>query len=684
MENTSRKSIIISAIVLILVIGALGFQYFLSSNDSTSSKTPPKITINYPKYKGSISGDVVCQIPGTYAFTADAPAIDKTGAAADIQTGIHIYHSDSDITVQKIIDKIDSVKGNKILIAYYPSSNNDAGKFSVYKSLAGQNSLELSTIIPANEGFTIFSCKATKIYGIKTETEFGSALPVVLATKQDNGWVLMAAPQPDQGKHFKDKMKDAKSKNQKVKSTWAQQGVDFNFGDKEETPETATLKTTYKMVWVEFGAITAAQQQAACEASPACAGKVCTPYYLGGYSCSVQAPADNGAQTSCNKSCNNSCSPFASGTYACSKHPWASGFFLGVSGVTGYSCMSGGGCMVGLATGVNFPNYCDASSPNVNQTACAGYGGTIYNSPQSSQPVTAPSGLIFNKATSTLSWNTVTGATGYLVYHSIDGVAQSTFNTLNTSWQVSLYDPAKAYVFKVLTIGQKGATSSYSAPTTVTATTPVVSPVVKITGSKVGNYFSFGNPPYTEVGFDFSITETLDVDDKVIFDFGDGSTSTVKGKDWFWGNEVSDKNTSSHNYSKSGQFTVKVKIVSNSGNGTVRTSDSYVFNFSPVKIISCQYDNQVGSGTVVWVNQSDNTGYSYKLNFVANSKEETIDVYPTTATPENNYQPLAKMYSLTEATISNLSPSAYPESISLTPVASGGVSQQKSDPCTFK
>lgn len=682
METTSRKSIIISAIVLILVIGALGFQYFLNSNDSTSSKTPPKITINYPKYKGSISGDVVCQIPGTYAFNDNAPAIDKTGAVATLQTGIHIYHSDSDITVQKIIDKIDSVKGNKILIAYYPSSNNDSKKFSVYKSLAGQNDLALSTKIPANEGFTIFSCKETKIYGIKTETEFGSALPAVLATKQDNGWVLMAAPQQE----LKDKMKDAKSKNQKVKSTWAQQGVDFNFGTAEEAPEASTLKGSYKMVWVEFAAITGAQQKATCEASPACAGKVCTPYYLGGYSCSVQ-PAGSGASGV--DICNTTGGTFnSSGCSAKSGVPYppVSGV---VSGKVDYCNTTGGsynfsGCISqktvsgsGVASGVD---VCNTTGGSFNSTGCFVSGGTPYPS----QSVTVPSGLVFNKSTSTLSWNAVTGATGYLVYHSIDGVAQSTFNTSNTSWQVSTYDPAKTYIFKVLTVGQKGTTSSYSTPTTVTATAPVVSPVVKITGSKVGNYFSFGNPPYTEVGFDFSITETLDVDDKVIFDFGDGSTSTVKGKDWFWGNEVSDKNTSSHNYSKSGQFTVKVKIVSNSGNGTVRTSDSYVFNFSPVKITSCTYGNQEGSGTVVWVNQSNNTGYSYKLNFVANSKEETIDVYSTTATPEDNGQPLAKMYSLTKATIYNLSPSAFPESVSLTPVDSNGVSQQKSDPCTFK
>lgn len=247
MENTSRKSIIISAIVLILVIGALGFQYFLSSNESASSNTPPKITINYPKYKGSISGDVVCQIPGTYTFTADAPAIDKTGAAADIETGIHIYHSDLPITGQKIIDKMDQVKGNKILIAYYPSSNNADGKFSVYKSLAGQNSLDLSTTIPANEGFTIFSCMKTKIYGIKTENEFGTGLPEVLNTAKSTGWVLMSAPDTNVGKN-------AKAKNKNVKSTWAQQGVDFNFGSNEEAPESSTLKGSYKMVWVEFGA----------------------------------------------------------------------------------------------------------------------------------------------------------------------------------------------------------------------------------------------------------------------------------------------------------------------------------------------------------------------------------------------------------------------------------------------
>ncbi len=238
-----KNSIITFAMIAVILAGAVGY-YFTSNSRSRESYQPPRIAINYPKFQGQISGDIICGIPGTHAFTEDKVSSDPATASI-LQAGIHIYHSDTDIKVQQIIDKIDSVKGNKILIAYYPSNINPNTKFSVYKSFTGQNPLALDTKIPANEGFIIFSCKETKIHGIKTETEFGSALPAILGTKQDTGWVLIAAPTTNVGK-------EAKDKNKNIKYVWPQQGVDFNFGTSEEAPDAATLKNTYKMVWVEM------------------------------------------------------------------------------------------------------------------------------------------------------------------------------------------------------------------------------------------------------------------------------------------------------------------------------------------------------------------------------------------------------------------------------------------------
>lgn len=238
------------AILIVLGLSASAY-YFFSSSYKSSGSNPPRITINYPTYKGDI-GVGVCQIPGMHEFTSDAVSTD-TAAASTLQLGIHIYHSDTDVTVQKILDKIDAVNGNKILIAYYPSINNIDQKFSVYPELAGQNTITTPATytIPANEGFIIFACKESKIHGIKTETEYGSALPTILETK-NTGWVLAATPQPESGKKFKDTLGKSKGKK-KMKSTWPQQGTDAYFGETEKSPDTVELEGSYKMVWVEFG-----------------------------------------------------------------------------------------------------------------------------------------------------------------------------------------------------------------------------------------------------------------------------------------------------------------------------------------------------------------------------------------------------------------------------------------------
>lgn len=478
-EPSKRNSIAIGIIAL-LVVATLGYYYWLNSS-KTSNDAPPFLRVPKQTLQGQLlSGDIICKIPGLYNFTdTEVSNYVKPSGATDadakvLAEGVHLYHSNSELSISEILKSIVPTKGNKVMIGYYPSNANTDGNFAVYPAdLQGVKKIPNpeNYKIPANEGFAIFSCQNSKIYKILDEKTDGTGLPSNFSkadSSKPTHWILFSGWKGGSGAATLQKTIDSYN----LSSIWVQSGDGFKFV--QSNINAINLSGDYRMIWAEVNPSpikqqTVDQQKAACEASPACAGKVCTPYYLGGYSCSVLPPVtvDNGAQTSCNKSCNNSCSPFASGTYACSKYPWASGFFLGVSGVTGYSCMSGGGCMLGLATGVHFTDYCDASSPNVNQTACTGYGGKIYNTVQQ-QPVTVPTGLIFNKATSTLSWNAVTDATGYMVGNSIDGVSQSVFNTGITSWFVYGYDPTKTYSFKVLTIGQNSATSSYSNTLTIT------------------------------------------------------------------------------------------------------------------------------------------------------------------------------------------------------------------------
>ena len=381
-----KNSVITFAIIAVMIAGASGYYFLLNSN-SNENNQPPVFRIAQQTFKGEMNGDAVCQIQGIKAFTDnEVSSYAKPSDAQDsdkgtLSSGIHIYHYDQDIKVSDAIKSIKPASSNKVMLAYYPSTGNTTQKFSIYPQAAaekiGHNTLNLTDTIPANEGFVIFSCKDTDLYKIGDEKKVGiQKLPASFdAVNNSDRWILFSAWTGIKASDFS---------KYNVKSIWVQKDKGFSF--EQASLQNIQLKDGYQMIWVELSppkvAETPQQQKASCEANPACAGKVCTPYYLGGYSCSAAAVATTTeAQTSCNTACNNSCSAFASGVYACQKFPWASGFFQGVTGVTGYTCgigISGKGCQVGLATGVSFPDYCKGSGAAFSQTACKGQGGNPY------------------------------------------------------------------------------------------------------------------------------------------------------------------------------------------------------------------------------------------------------------------------------------------------------------------
>ncbi len=260
---TSKKgTFVIPLIVGILVAGALVY-YFLPKFQQESSEIPPNITISSSKFQGLlVSGEDVCKISGTYAFSDNQvstyikPGPDNDTNWHTLEKGGHIYHFGTDLTMQEVINRIIPTAGNKIMIAYYPANTENAEKkFVVYPAMAGQTPVvELKdSIIPANHGFVIFSCQDTKIWGVKTEKMGADKLTEVLNSK-DAGWILIPAVFEGSGSAFENGF--IKIHKDKIKSVWFQQGAGFDF-KKIENLDNPQLVGDWKMIWLKIGLVDA-------------------------------------------------------------------------------------------------------------------------------------------------------------------------------------------------------------------------------------------------------------------------------------------------------------------------------------------------------------------------------------------------------------------------------------------
>ncbi len=249
------------AFLSILIVLGLSLAYYFVANRS-DRETPPTITISTAKYQGLIQGDTVCNLTiPMYEFT-DAkvssyvtPAADTNANWYNLTKGVHFYHSDADVTVKNILDNIKPVSGNKILIMHYPSADtNELKQFAAYPTITGQINLTTDSIIPANEGIIIFSCKDSKIYNIKDETTPGAALPATLTAKT-KGWILLSAVT---GNTLKNSLTPSKNK---ISSIWPAQLAGFDndtFTKKFLSPDDANLPAldasgNFRMVWLKIG-----------------------------------------------------------------------------------------------------------------------------------------------------------------------------------------------------------------------------------------------------------------------------------------------------------------------------------------------------------------------------------------------------------------------------------------------
>lgn len=671
-QTDSKKiSVIAFAIIALLVVGTLGYYFWAQSGSNSSN--PPFLHVPKQTFKGQlISGDVICQIPGLYSFSSSEvanytkPAETTDADAKTLAEGIHIYHANQDLTVSAILKSIKPTEGNKIMIAYYPSNGNGDTNFAVYPAdLLGEKKIITpdNFKIPANEGFVIFSCQNTTVYKILDEKTNGTWLPTNFG-KADNGthWVLFSG--------WKDGVNTSTIKAAltpyNIKSVWVQNNDGFSF--QQSDVNNIAVNGNYRMIWAEIYAnpIKSAKdpQQTICEAQPSCTTHTCISFW-GGYTCNMSTTGTGSSGVTGVDPCNTTGGYFNStGCAAKSGTPYPATAVS--SGKVDMCNISGGsysfsGCLGQKATSgstLGVSELCNTTGANFNSTGCFVSGGTPYPPVKSSLP-------------------TYTGTDPYFMV--------SFCNTQCVYSNYTCKQPPSNENWYCIKNGT-------SFPASLSPATPTVSNgVIKITAIK--SDWKLSSQGFVEVGFDFSLTGTLSPFDKVTWDFGDGVSNNIRYKDWFWGNDLLPTNTTYHNYTKSGNYTVTVKAVSSAGTVITTASTNLPFsmpNTSPIKITKCHYDNTNNlAGFIDWSISGANTNYTYKLNYTLdNNVKKTITIYPISDTThsyvDNNYAPFAKITDVNEADLYNLSYGNNVTELSITPIDSNGNTLTESDSCLIQ
>lgn len=255
-QPANKKNLLFALLLAAILIAGALFYFFWNKSAPQTPETPPSISISTGNLKGQLAEDPVCQIPGMHQFT-DSQAVSYNPVSYGfeavggsnwhiLEPGIHIYHSDENLTVQQIINRIVPAANNKILLAYYPSGDENTGKkFAVYPGLEGQTAVNNEYLIPANQGFIIFSCKEAKIWKVNNEKTPATQLSPLLSGKTI-GWVLIPTIN---GADLKTSLAAHQSK---ITSIWMQKGSGFVFPE-SRTLDNVSPDSTYRMMWLKFG-----------------------------------------------------------------------------------------------------------------------------------------------------------------------------------------------------------------------------------------------------------------------------------------------------------------------------------------------------------------------------------------------------------------------------------------------
>lgn len=200
MVSNTRKFIGLLLITVTMVTGSLIYSANQEVPDESSDKPPTfDIEISRSRLIGQLNGDS-CTIPGYKFTTDDAASFDPPEGVPEVQkykleSGVHLYHADTEMTVAQIKSMIVPEPDNKIMILHYNPVNNAGKKFSLYPPLNSDKVVSINDPsayrIPANQGIIIVSCEETDIWKVKSETKRGVGAPAGLDQITDN-WVLIA------------------------------------------------------------------------------------------------------------------------------------------------------------------------------------------------------------------------------------------------------------------------------------------------------------------------------------------------------------------------------------------------------------------------------------------------------------------------------------------------------------
>ncbi len=245
--QTSKTKKILAGLLAVAVLATGAFFYNESKSEPAATDAPPQFNLEFEgnKLGGLLADNISCRIPG-YEFTQDrvnsfqAPAL-PANQKYELKAGVHLFHSDREVSVQDIIRKIVPTQGNKVMFVIYNPANNVEKKFSLYPPIASPAVISIndpaSYKVPANNGIAIISCQNTHIWEIKPETVAGVGLPANIATTREN-WILASASAGMDLSAYE------------ITSVWPQSGEGFTFANSVD-PNSQLALNNYYMVWLK-------------------------------------------------------------------------------------------------------------------------------------------------------------------------------------------------------------------------------------------------------------------------------------------------------------------------------------------------------------------------------------------------------------------------------------------------
>ena len=192
-ENKMLKALVYFVIAL-LVVGAAGGAYYYFTQKPQTQKVmepnPPSLKVNTLQGKSVETGFYV--FDETDISNAQADAVLENSSR-----GVNNFYSQTQMTVEEIIDHIVPTHGLKLLFAFYtdiPACANywvyPQGPYQETCTIADPAQFE----VPAYRAFSIITNKDFQYWGLNKATTPADELSYTLTTDSQSGWVLLPMP----------------------------------------------------------------------------------------------------------------------------------------------------------------------------------------------------------------------------------------------------------------------------------------------------------------------------------------------------------------------------------------------------------------------------------------------------------------------------------------------------------